>query len=197
MRIGLTMRPESIGPPYNEQRDCIDQRWTKLLIELGHVPIFIPTHIQLAPIKSLTEELELEGLILTGGGVDSTRDLLEYELIVGAVTRKLPLLGVCRGFQILNQYYGGGVSSTVVGHRATRHSVVWEGQRIETNSYHDHVIWTEELADLLIPTGVCGMDVSVEAARHVHLPQYGVMWHPEREPELTPYSETILRRLFG
>lgn len=67
-------------------------------------------------IKFLSEkDNEIIGaLILCGGadiGVNERRDQFEKDLIQQALDRGLPILGVCRGMQILNHFFGGEVTS--------------------------------------------------------------------------------------
>lgn len=70
-----------------------------------------------------TEGMKCDGLVLTGGPdvtpelygdwadetvhVDSERDGFEYRLVDAALKRQMPILGICRGLQILNVYFGG------------------------------------------------------------------------------------------
>ena len=74
-------------------------------------------------VEGLLDEMEIDGVFLTGGGdvdpaiyggeTDNTmlvhrlRDDFEIELIRAAANRDLPILGICRGCQILNVAFGG------------------------------------------------------------------------------------------
>ena len=66
---------------------------------------------------------QVDGLVLPGGPdphpslwgepvhpttvIDETRDRLEYELLAGSIERRIPVLGVCRGLQVINVALGG------------------------------------------------------------------------------------------
>jgi putative glutamine amidotransferase len=81
----------------------------------------------LKPAEAIRELQECEGLVLTGGGdidpslygnadkekyckdIDPGRDSLENALTGEALARKIPILGICRGEQMLNVFFGGSL----------------------------------------------------------------------------------------
>lgn len=206
IRLALSQR---VTPGAGEERrDSIDQRWTALLMRLGYLPVFIPNE----PDAALTylDAFEVRGVILTGGNnlglapglpdVSPERDETERRLIEACEARGLPLLGVCRGAQMLAWRHRSEVTR-VDGHAGTRHAVThrapWPGDIVrEVNSYHDYGLRPDGLAPALRILATAP-DGTVEAYRHADRLHVGVMWHPEREPSLTAGDEAILRWVFG
>jgi len=207
MRIGITQRVEVL-PAYGERRDCLDQRWGKLLGFFG---------LLLLPLPNLLSEMELafdnmscSGFILSGGNdlaflADAKdpapeRDRLEGFVVEYAKKKQLPLLGVCRGMQFMNHYLGGELE-TVENHVAVRHAVLVEpavkilGKYGDVNSYHTRGISETGLADDL-QAAVYAEDGSVEAFVHKSLPWVGIMWHPEREEPYHKFDLELLSTLF-
>lgn len=169
----------------------------------------------IAPGDSPEQVLDqIDALVLAGGGdvdparsgadpalsthVDRDRDAFELAMIKGALQRRMPILGVCRGLQILNVAHGGSLRSLksepglIEAHgfaldRLTTHSVVVEadsrlaafvgpGERT-VNSYHAQAI--DRLADPLHAAAIApdGVIEAVEAPDHPFV--IGVQWHPE------------------
>jgi putative glutamine amidotransferase len=117
-RIGLTQRVEVV-PSYGERRDCLDQNWARFLLEAGLLPV--PLSNAVSDVTAYVDALELDGVVLTGGNDPSSlsgarntapeRDRFESLLVTHCRERKLPLIGVCRGMQVLNLELGGNAIS--------------------------------------------------------------------------------------
>lgn len=121
--VGVSQRV-AVDPRHGERRDALDQRWIAFLLSCGLTPIALPNH---APaVEALFAALQLAGVLLTGGNSLTTyggdapeRD--EAEALVLALSRRkgLPVLGVCRGMQVLAVHAGGTLEQHVpdlVGH---------------------------------------------------------------------------------
>ena len=185
MRVALTARIIQ-APNYYEPRDCISHDWLKLLASWQLTPILMP-NILADPVSYL-RDLAPDLLILTGGddlGSTPERDQMENSLLDFAVETRLPTLGVCRGLQMINHYFGGQAAS-LDNHIAQSHEVHFElawhhlyGKSSRVNSFHAQGITHDDLASDL---RVTGQDINgwVEAAEHKRHPISAIMWHPER-----------------
>lgn len=140
---------------------------------------------------------------------DTGRDALELALIASARERDVPILGICRGFQILNVAYGGSLVQHVAGHREANgplvphQAEVTAGSKLAeacgsgpfgVNARHHQAVSAASLAPGLVPTAF--IDSYVEAFEDPSRRWVvGVQWHPERagDPDLSPASV----RIFG
>ena len=196
-RIAISQRVEVIAE-YNERRDALDQRWSKLFEATGLTPLPIPNTLS-APEDWLKSQ-QIDGVLLSGGnsleeygGNAPERDQLEKFLIQWALENNKPLLGVCRGMQMIQHYFGIRLQA-VNGHVTDSQTISYRGQSVEVNSYHD---WgSSESNELLEITGVAE-DGVIKAIDHVTQPVSGIMWHPERHTPFRNEDIAMLRKLFG
>lgn len=176
-KIALTARVdylEKIG----ERRDAISQEWFDLFAACDFLPIILPNHKQLA--QNLLETIPVDGILLTGGndldicgGTAPERDALERFLVTYALEHGLPLLGVCRGMQLILDYFGVPLKQ-VEGHVRTTHRLMNSGRIV--NSYHN---WAAvACVDALNVIDRC--DDVIESIQHSDANIHGIMWHPER-----------------
>lgn len=129
------------------------------------------------------------------------QDRSDLELLGLAIEENKPILGICRGMQLINIYYGGSLYEDLpsqfagnISHRSdqktfTYHNVSFnENSRLynkldgkvvrEVNSFHHEGI--RDLADLLLPTALSD-DGLIEAIENSDYETFmmGVQWHPE------------------
>ena len=134
------------------------------------------------------------------GRADGARNEVEMRLLDIAVRRRLPILGICRGEQLINVYFGGSLHQDlksfyvedpevrtilprkrIIVEPNTHLATALGATARRVNALHDHAI--HELGDGLI---VAARDRNgiVQAIEHAHLPfVIGVQWHPEYMPQ--------------
>ena len=206
-RLGITQRVENIKA-YGERRDCLDQRWSALSLKLNYLPIPLP-NISGELVSELLDMHCLDAIILSGGNSIAEydpkasdeapeRDAFESALIDAAILRSIPILGVCRGMQIINVHFGGYLSG-IEGHAGTRHSVIAEAGYSslishDVNSFHDWMIGRDQLSSSLTSI-VRDQAGNIEAFVHNSKSIAGIMWHPERELIFREQDINLLRKL--
>ena len=207
MRIAITQRVDVIND-YNETRDGLDQRWVKLLDPLGLQLIIMPNSI--GNVREYYHDLEIQGLILTGGNdllafdteinVSEERDRIEKELFQVAMSLGHPILGVCRGMQYMS-YLLGETLMKVQSHVSTRHLINYVDDdvvfpnKFYVNSYHSWGL--KELASNSVLKVLARSDDGViESIKHKNKNIYGIMWHPERETPFSNYDERLIKLIF-
>jgi len=176
-----------------------------------------------------------DGLLLTGGEdinpiyygcefdslkcdqPNNYRDSLELLLIENALTHNMPIMGICRGLQLLNVYFGGTLIfdiptdyDTIVKHRQpaynpARHNVnIMEGSlmhqityALEGNTNSNHHQGIDGLAPLLSGATYTqdGLIESIELTNRNNKPYlFAVQWHPERMNYSNPLSGELAKR---
>ena len=208
-RIGITQRVE-LAADITERRDCLDQRFGPLLQQLSLVPVPLLNSVREVP--AYVEALGLDGVILSGGNdvgafpgaesVSAERDRFETELIQLCREQRLPLLGICRGLQLLCQLHGAE-AFRVPGHVATRHIVIPQGEGrglwpdpMRVNSFHGYGVGKLP-QDCPLQVWASDEEGGIEAVANPSALQFAVMWHPEREPALSHADHRLFGRVFS
>jgi putative glutamine amidotransferase len=188
----------AVEPKHGERRDCLDQAWMRLLHACDLLPVPVPNLPSL--VGPLCDSAVIGGIVLTGGndlavygGDAPERDATEAMLLDLALTRRWPVMGICRGMQVIQHRFGVPLIR-VEGHVAPRQVIRIEERETEVNSFH-----TFGAFETLPPLEVWAVasDGVIKAIRHRQASVIGVMWHPER---LDPFAErdlTLIRHHFG
>jgi len=200
MKIAITQRIDFIKSR-NEYRDSIDQRLVKLLIDLGHHPILVSNILfksrREEPFYKWLSKIKPEGIILSGGNniyEYKNRDETEIYLYKWATSKKLPILGICRGMQMIGVINGVKLKK-IKNHVNQYHYVInKKNKKYLKNSFHDYSL-------ISCPNGFEVMSKSVdnqiESIKHKKEKIIGIMWHPEREKKLSLDDSKILNIFNG
>jgi len=216
------------------RRYCLNEAYVRAVEAAGGVPIILPPHADPARIIEM-----LDGLLLSGGpdvepsrfgdtsvhpmtyGIDPERDQFELDLFAGCRDRGLPVLGICRGIQVINVALGGTLiqdvgseseASREIGHRqhergleesAVGHDVhagqpsllpIFECNVLGVNSFHHQAI--RDLAPALEPVAYSPDGLIEAVVMRDDQSVFAVQWHPElmflRDPaHLSTFSRLV------
>lgn len=192
----------------NEQQVYINQDYLNAVLAAGGIGTVLPYTTNPDLIKEYCNMFD--GFIFCGGvdidpkyygqdkapeteNVCSVRDEFEYAMFKQVYPTGKPILGICRGEQVINVFLGGTLRQHIEGHKQTKarsvreqhtrlvengflHKTI-ESIEISTNSFHHQVV------DTLGKGLVCeaySSDGYIEAIRSAeHNFCLGVQWHPE------------------
>ena len=232
-------RPESRVPVIGISDFCnggtvtVSRTYFDAVLRAGGVPVLIPLIGDEQKLDGLLQSID--GLILTGGGdvdpayfgeepsphlghVNAPRDTFDFRLIELAARHKIPVLGICRGEQLINVAFGGTLyqdlptehPSTAEHHQKPPydvpvHSVTLTAgsplcallgkDTLAVNSLHHQAIKT-------LAPGLAAMAVSEDGLTEaVCLPDkrfvWAVQWHPEFSFRVNEDSRKIFKAFVG
>lgn len=187
----ITLISQRVREKGHHKSDCLEQNYIEYFRKFG---------FDLVPVPNLGKDigfyfkLPLERIILTGGGdlgdkISKKRDYVEKNLLGFAIENKIPVLGICRGMQMINNYFGGKlqkIRNKIHVNKIHEIKIFNEelkeltGEFIWTNSFHDWGINEQGLASQL-KSFATSSDGFIEGLYHSDLPIGGIQWHPERE----------------
>jgi putative glutamine amidotransferase len=217
--ICAAVEPASFGPWIDQPAVLLPIAYARAVQFAGGIAVMLPPDP--AAAASPAELLDrLDALILGGGadldpashgadphretmGTNPERDRFELSLAREALERDLPLLGVCRGMQVMNVAAGGSLDQHLperLGHerhRPTPGSWAEHDVRLAPGSLAAEAAGAEELTikshhhqgvgeigEGFEETGWATDDDTVEAIERPGLDfALGVLWHPEEDPE--------------
>lgn len=228
----VMMDAAGIFPGYH--RSYVNEDYVLSVVKNGGIPFIVP---MIDDEKSVKEQVaQLDALILSGGydvtptyygeepkmKLEETyepRDIYEYRLIKYAKEKNIPILGICRGVQILNVYHGGSLhqdlsyfSNETLKHfqgkhpdQVTHHVMVdkdsqlfeiLQEEKVAVNSFHHQIL--NEIAPSFKVTAKAP-DGVVEAIEYTG-DQFilGVQWHPEmlhgKNLEMNALFKTLIEK---
>ena len=215
---------EKMGEQYKLEGvefSLVTQDYSEALSMAGALPMIMPYIESRSEDEQYIREFldEVDGVVLPGGGdidpalynsypqkylgnISPERDRWELKILQMAMEMKKPILGICRGFQLLNILYGGTLKVDVCGnnddskipHMAlmvpkyykthkleikenTRLARVFAGDEVAVNSYHHQAV--DKVGEGLKVSAVApdGFVEGIEDPNYPYL--VGVQWHPE------------------
>lgn len=213
--IGLTCSTDtsSHDGPYSLNKSYID-----MICQAGGIPIVLPSAERLIE-EDLGELLsKIDGLLLTGGPdvdpilygeephpslgrVDPLRDAFEMALTKEALSKGMPILGICRGLQVLNVVVGGSLhqdipslglpnavkhiqgsprwnpSHSVILEEGSRLKTILGDRRILVNSFHHQAVKSVAPGFRVSARARDAIIEAIEKADHPFT--IGLQWHPE------------------
>ena len=185
VKIGIT---SNIKEYYKGYIDFLDHYWIDYFGKKKSDYKLIPNNTYLS--EKILKKINL--LILTGGNdiisnkkESLIRNKIEKNLIKKAIKKKIPILGICRGAQLLNISFGGKIKK-VRNQMRTRHNIyivkndVIKKKILNVNSFHNFGIKKNNLSkkfDRIAFDKEKNIEMFI-SKRHKII---GVMWHPERE----------------
>ena len=220
-----TKRSPLIGviPAYSaDRRIRIAPAYLDALREAGAIGVVLPYSESPAVINGYASTYD--GFLFSGGvdldpiyygeekrfdsvEIDAERDRFELLLMEAIADTGKPILGICRGIQLLNVAYGGSLIQHMEGHsqaqkgnvctqsvRIDRDSKLYQilrKEEIQTNTFHHQAVKAVAPAFRAVAWSEDGTVEAIESETHPYI--IGVQWHPE----LLSETESHARALFS
>lgn len=191
----------------------VGRAYVRAVVRAGGVPLVVPAVDEDLEVVATGALQAIDALLLPGGcdlspelyggppeaalDADSVRDELEMALLRGALERGMPVLGICRGMELINVAYGGTLRDGVSHPDAVPENVselgkvhfhevgvvsgtlaadVFGADRVQASCVHHQA--PAEVGEGLTAS-VIADDGSIEAVESREENVFGVIWHPE------------------
>jgi putative glutamine amidotransferase len=218
------MRPVvGITSAFNEEEErfCLSRHYVDAVERTGAIPLILPP---LPPETAVMTLQNIHALLLSGGGdldpayfgeealpctktISPRRDAFELELARFALERHLPVLGICRGMQVLNVAAGGTIFQDVslAVHRPLQHmqnaprwyathlieitpdsrlAAIFGVLKLRVNTFHHQAVNRVAPGFRVTAKSLDGIIEAVESPAHAFA--VGVQFHPEGMWEKEP-----------
>jgi len=206
-KIAITQRL-ILNESYYELRETLDVNWGLLFEKLDFLPIVLPLKYN---FEEYFNNIEIDGILLTGGNDLNSinqskesylRDDFEKKLIEYAIINGIPIFGVCRGMQIIAEYFGAnfvkvdnqvGTRDTLnIDKNSQYYNILKKLKKV--NSYHNYAIDNLSSDWLVSSQNNEGIIKSIE---HKKYKIFGQMWHSERDQPFNENELSLMRFFFN
>lgn len=187
---------------FNTHIDFVDHYWIRYF-DLKKIDFLIIPNSKRVNLNLLLRK-KLDLIILPGGNdlleknnLSKIRLKNELNLIHFGIKHNIPILGICRGMQVIN-YYFKGKQKKILKHMNTEHKVFFrynffKKKILKVNSYHNYSI-PKKLLSKNLNAMAFDKDENVEFLNHKSKKIFGFMWHPERNKNYHQLDE-ILKKI--
>ncbi len=210
----------------DEKAHLLRDHYILAILKAGGVPIMLPAVAEYDIIQSYTKICD--ALVLSGGGdahpshwgelpdkqlgeVNPVRDAFEIELVRNIMKIQKPVLGICRGCQMVNIAFGGSIIQNLGGNfmhqqKAPRNyafhqvfiqkhsklAAILKTEEIKVNSFHHQAV---KVPGPGMKISACASDGTIEAIEFSGGNQFavGIQWHPECLEDV--YTDYIFKAL--
>ncbi len=196
----------------SESSSSVSKSYSNAVTRSGGVAVMIPVTTDSTTLREVLNYLD--GIIMTGGGdihpsyfgekmvpecgtPDATRDKYDIHLIKMAAQQCIPMLGICRGEQLINVAFGGTLfqdlpsqypGDTLLQHRNVNHLVItdptsWIANITGVDSFESNTFHHQAVKDIAPGFKVTGWssDRVIEVIENVEgYPIWGLQFHPEK-----------------
>ncbi len=220
------------GTSLGQERNFVSKEIIDAVLETGGVPMLIPIMNKEEDILDIMDSIA--GIILSGGhdinpiyyGEEPTksigftytpRDMFELFIVLAAIEKDMPILGISRGQQIMTVAFGGKLyqdlgeneksyinhmqSSGIndIGHyvdikKGSKLHKIFDTDRLLVNSFHHQAV---KVAPKNFQITAMSSDGIIEAMEHENKPIMSVQWHPEimikRHPVMLKIYEEFIK----
>lgn len=228
--IGIVANVENYetGIFIGSEKSYVNNDYVTSILDAGGIPVILPIVNNEEIIKTQVEKVD--GILISGGcdinsllygekpiekqgSINKERDKFEVSLIKYAIQLKKPILGICRGLQILNVVFGGTlyqdlsfICNSNINHfqksrtiteahtvNITKGSKLYEilGEKIATNSFHHQAV--KEIAPGFIVSAISEDNIIEAIEKEGKDFIVGVQWHPEM---LVAQGKIEMKKLF-
>lgn len=214
------------------RRSYVNEDYVDSVVQNGGIPYIIPFNENEEVVKE--QLLNVQGLILSGGhdvdphnygeelkqkigDVWPERDVFDIRLLKFAEENNIPVLGICRGMQIINVAHGGSlyqdlsyrkektlkhsqnqtptlVTHTVKADPNSQIANILGKDEFLTNSFHHQLV--KDVAPDFTVAAKC-VDGVVEAIENKDASVIGVQWHPEMLHCVVPFQNNLFKHIIN